>query len=131
MSFPSTRIRCFAILGALLVLFSSGCTTYRAARLFQSGSAALDRGDLPVAVADLERAALLAPQASEIQNHLGIAYTESGSHAAALAAYQRAVELDCDNAAAQHNLRLAQESKLAGVGERPTPGELEPEGDAQ
>jgi Flp pilus assembly protein TadD len=44
------------------------------------------------------------PTASEIQNHLGLAYWSDGREAAALRALERAVELDCDNEAARANL---------------------------
>jgi Flp pilus assembly protein TadD len=85
-----------------------GCASFEGARLYQSGSAALDRGETARAIADLERAAERVPHASEIQNHLGIAYARAGRHDDALRAFQRAVDLDCDNAAAQVNLRAAQ-----------------------
>jgi Flp pilus assembly protein TadD len=58
-------------------------------------------------VADLERAAALVPAASEVQNHLGLAYAAAGRDADARAAFERAVELDCENAAAGQNLRAA------------------------
>lgn len=90
------------------LLLSSACASYRGARLYQSGTEALDRGEVEVAIVDLERAALLVAHASEIQNHLGLAYTSAGKHVAAFAAFRRAVDLDCGNAAAQHNLRVAQ-----------------------
>ena len=48
------------------------------------------------------------PDASEIQNHLGLAYVEAGREADALRAFQRAVALDCDNQAARQNLRAAE-----------------------
>ena len=105
-------LRNFCLVCAVSLLLSSGCASYRGARLFQSGSEALDRGDVPAAVVDLERAARLVPHASEIQNHLGIAYTDAGRHAAALAAYRMAVDLDCSNTAAQHNLSVAQALEL-------------------
>ena len=97
------------LLLALLVAASlaAGCTTFRAARLYESGTRALDRGDTSAAIARLERAASLAPSASEIQNHLGLAYAAAGRDADALAAFERAVELDCGNEAAQQNLRGA------------------------
>lgn len=97
-----------------LVLLLGGCTSYRGARLYQSGSAALDRGDFAGAVQDLERAAELVPHASEIQNHLGLAYAGEGRDAEALLAFERAVALDCDNAAASRNLRVA-ERRVAGA----------------
>ena len=48
------------------------------------------------------------PRASEVQNHLGLAYAEQGRHADALAAFRRAVEIDCGNEAAQRNLHAAE-----------------------
>ena len=114
---------------AVLLLFSSACASYRGARLYQSGSRALDRGEVVAAVADLERAAQLVPYASEIQNHLGIAYTEAGRYGAAFAAYRRAVDLDCGNAAAQHNLRVAQ--ALGLTDESAGAPEDAPEGEGQ
>lgn len=82
-----------------------GCTTFHGAELYDEGSAALDRGDTATAIARLEEAARLVPQASEIQNHLGLAYQQAGRPADARAAFQRAVDLDCENEAAQTNLR--------------------------
>ena len=38
----------------------------------------------------------LVPHLSEIQNDLGVAYTEAERDAEALAAFQRGVELDCE-----------------------------------
>jgi Flp pilus assembly protein TadD len=92
---------------AALALASAGCASFEAARLYDRGSAALDRGDAQTAIADLERAARLAPEASEVQNHLGLAYAAAGRRGDALAAFERAVDLDCDNAAAQENLAAA------------------------
>ncbi|HTY19044.1 MAG TPA: tetratricopeptide repeat protein [Myxococcota bacterium] len=88
-------------LGALL----GGCASLEAMRLYESGTHALDRGDSQRAVADLERAAALAPDASPIQNHLGLAYQEAGRQEDALRAFERAVALDCSNEAAVANLR--------------------------
>ena len=85
-----------------------GCATLRGARLYQSGTEALDRGDAAQAIAELEEAATLVPHASEIQNHLGLAYASAGRDAEALAAFQKAVALDCDNTAAKRNLRAAE-----------------------
>lgn len=76
----------------------------RAARYYAAGSEALDRGDAAAAIADLERAASLMPSASEIQNHLGLAYWSDGREDAAQQALERALELDCDNDAARVNL---------------------------
>jgi Flp pilus assembly protein TadD len=85
-----------------------GCATFEGARLYQHGSAALERGDTTQAIADLERAAALVPQASEIQNHLGLAYAQAGRVVEARGAFRRALELDCDNAAALANLHAVQ-----------------------
>jgi Flp pilus assembly protein TadD len=91
-----------------LCLGLAGCTTFEAARLYHSGTAALDAGQPERAIADLERAGELAPEASEVQNHLGLAYAAAGRPGDAERAFRRAVELDCDNAAAQENLRAAE-----------------------
>jgi len=92
---------------AFLLVLSIGCAAVDGHRHFEVGNAALERGDAALAVAELERAAALVPQASEVQNHLGIAYTAAGRPDAALAAFERAVALDCDNRAAAENLRVA------------------------
>jgi Flp pilus assembly protein TadD len=76
--------------------------------LYQSGTRALDRGNSRQAVADLERAAELLPEASEVQNHLGLAYQAAGRERDAEFAFRRAVALDCGNAAAVENLRIAE-----------------------
>jgi Flp pilus assembly protein TadD len=96
-----------AALALAALLSGSACTTWRGARLYESGTRALDRGDAEAAVADLERAAALVPGASEIQNHLGLAYAAAGRDPEAVEAFRRAVALDCDNQAARRNLRAA------------------------
>ena len=98
---------------AVALALGSGCASYRGARLYVSGSEALEAGDTARALADLERAAALAPQRSEVQNHLGIAYLRAGRQADARAAFERAVTLDCSNPAAAANLR-----RLADEGSR-------------
>ena len=65
-------------------------------------------GDSARAIQDLEAAALELPEASEIQNHLGLAYEAAGREEHALAAFREAVALDCDNQPAQHNLSWAE-----------------------
>lgn len=100
-------MRSFLVAIAAAAPLALACATFEGARLYQSGSAALDRGDTAQAIADLERAAERVPHASEVHNHLGIAYAQAGRHDHALRAFERAVELDCDNAAAQTNLRAA------------------------
>lgn len=88
----------------LVVAMAAACASVEAVRLERSGRAALDRGDFAAAVTDLERAAALAPAASAIRNHLGIAYEQAGRREDAERAYARAVELDCENEAAVANL---------------------------
>ncbi len=94
-------------------IFVAGCSSFRAAQLYQSGTEALDRGDLLVAVKDLQEASRLEPEASEIQNHLGLAYAAAGNDAEALQSFERAVALDCENEAAQRNLSGAKEFREA------------------
>ena len=97
-----------AVLAGLIALPAAtgtlACARVEGARLYESGTEALDAGQTERAISDLERAAGLVPHASEIQNHLGIAYQAAGRDADALEAFERAVALDCDNAAAQTNL---------------------------
>ena len=90
----------------LLLLLSIGCASFEAARLYKSGSEALEQGEVERAIADLERAAELAPNASEVRNHLGLALAADGREEAALLEFERAVELDCENEAAQENLAV-------------------------
>ncbi|MFP6654587.1 MAG: hypothetical protein VCB25_03095, partial [Myxococcota bacterium] len=73
------------------------------------------------AIIELERAAKLVPQASEIQNHLGLAYWSEGQLSAARTSFLRAIELDCENRAAVINLEKLQGS--AGAGEAANLGE--------
>jgi len=92
----------------------TGCSTFEGARLYRSGSRALERGDVAQAVTDLERAADLVPDASEVHNHLGLAYAAEGRHEDMLREFRRAVDLDCTNESARHNLRVAELGESAG-----------------
>lgn len=105
---PARRIAALLLAAAL-----TSCAAVEAVRLERSGLAALDRGDAARAVADLERAATLAPGTSAIQNHLGIAYEQAGRRDDALRAYEHAVALDCENEAAQVNLEALRERAAA------------------
>jgi cytochrome c-type biogenesis protein CcmH/NrfG len=96
------------IVGALLASTLAGCATFEGAKLYERGTQALDRGDTATAIAELEHAAELVPQSSEIQNHLGLAHAAAGHDDAALLAFRHAVELDCSNEAAQQNLAAAE-----------------------
>jgi Flp pilus assembly protein TadD len=98
---------------ALFAPVSVGCNAVSGARLYREGALALDRGDAQGAVLALESAARRVPRASEVQNHLGLAYLAAGRPDDALHAFERAVALDCDNAAAAHNLRRARAEPLA------------------
>ncbi len=94
------------LVGLLAFLVSAlGCNTFQGAILYRDGTRALDAGDPIAAIAALEEAAVLAPQASEVQNHLGLAYLAAERRDDARGAFERAVALDCDNEAAQRNLR--------------------------
>src|SRR5204862_1748691 len=81
---------------ALCALLLS-CSAIEGARLYREGTQALERGDADSAVRSLERAAERVPQASEVQNHLGLAYLASGRRDDAVRAFERAVALDCNN----------------------------------
>jgi Tfp pilus assembly protein PilF len=90
----------------------------RAARYYAAGTRALERGDDTVAIQELERAAALMPNASEIHNHLGLAYWSDGRERAAERELERALELDCDNDAARANLARLRVFRAAGDAEK-------------
>ena len=92
----------------LAALPAAGCAGVEGARLYRSGSEALERGDTQRAVADLEAAAGRAPRVSEVHNRLGIAYAAAGRREDAIRAFESALEIDCSNATAARNLRRAQ-----------------------
>ncbi len=92
----------------IIALASLGCASFQGARLYHSGTEALDRGENSIAITQLERAAELVPKASEVQNHLGLAYQAAGRGVDAQLAFQRAVDLDCTNEAAAENLRAVE-----------------------
>ena len=105
--------RSLALAALLLAAALPTCTSIEAAQHYRSGTVALDRDDPALAVEELERAAVLEPDAAHIQNHLGIAYERVGRRDDALRAYERAVELDCENQAAQANLVKAKDARAA------------------
>ena len=104
------RVAATAVLFALVL----GCSAIEGAHFYREGTRALERGDTDGAVRSLELAAERVPEASEVQNHLGIAYLASGRRDDAVRAFARAVALDCNNAAARRNLDLLR-------GESPAP----------
>ncbi len=109
-----TLLLCAGLAGLQL-----GCASLQGARLYTSGTEALDRGDTARAVAELEQAARLLPEASEVHNHLGLAYAQAGRAGEAKAAFERAVALDCDNHAAAYNLQAAEAGRFDAVGPEP------------
>lgn len=92
---------------ALVLVACAGSTpvrAVRAARYYAVGTRALDRGESRAAIDALELAVGLMPNASEIHNHLGLAYWSEGRSEEALREIGKAVELDCENEAARVNL---------------------------
>ena len=134
-SLPSIQRVLAAALGlvaTLSLVAAPGCAmsdTWRGAQLYRDGTAALDRGEAERAVVDLEHAAALVPHASEIQNHLGLAYAAVGREQDALEAFRRAVELDCDNTAAVHNLTGAERAGAVGAPSLSVSGGSSPAGE--
>ena len=96
-----------------VAVISLGCSTVEGARLYRTGTLALDEGNSDRAVADLEQAAALLPKASEVHNHLGLAYQAAGRLGDAELAFRNAVALDCDNAAAAENLWIIEARSAA------------------
>ena len=78
---------------------------WQGARHYARGNDALDREEPRIAIREFERAAELIPHASEVRNHLGLAYWAAGERKPARLAFEEAIELDCDNEAAKINLR--------------------------
>ncbi len=100
---------------------TTGCVSVEAGRHLEAGNAALDAGRPAQAVAHFEAAIAVWPEASELHNHLGIALAADGRHRATLAAFERAVALDCDNQAAQQNLANARAVAASGLLDGPGP----------
>jgi cytochrome c-type biogenesis protein CcmH/NrfG len=55
------------------------------------------------------------PERSEVFNHLGLAYAAAGRRDDALLAFERAVELDCDNPAAARTARRRARARPAAA----------------
>jgi Flp pilus assembly protein TadD len=113
------RTSVFATLCVGLTLSSMACESIplravRGARYYVEGSESLEQGDSARALRELSRAAELVPQASEIQNHLGLAYWAEGQPNQARMAFDRAIELDCDNNAARQNRKALEEGTANG-----------------
>ena len=91
----------------LALAAGAGCEALEGARLYHSGTRALERGQADTAVADLEGAAQRVPNASEVHNRLGVAYAAAGRRGDAIREFQSAVALDCANDVAARNLARA------------------------
>lgn len=87
----------------LLLVGVPGCTAWRGARLYHTGTVAFESGDMTRALADLEAAARLVPERSEVHNNLGLAQLAAGREDLALTSFTRATDLDCTNEAARAN----------------------------
>ena len=85
---------------------ASGCGTWRGAQLYHSGTTALEQGDVPRALEELEAAAQLVPERSEVFNNLGLAQLSADREDLALQSFERATQLDCANEQARDNLRM-------------------------
>ncbi len=94
----------FGISMAIAGCQSAPVLALQGARHYAAGSEALEQGDGERAVHELSLAAFLIPHASEIQNHLGLAYLSEGDFGLARKSFEVAVALDCDNDAAHSNL---------------------------
>ena len=114
------RARRIQVAIAILLVggFLGGCQSapmraWQGAQHFSAGDAALEREDPQEAIRELTLAATLVPHATEIQNHLGLAYWKAGDELAAVRAFEAALEIDCDNQPARVNLdRLLEVSAL-------------------
>jgi len=124
---PRRLVPRLSVLVAVFVvgIVDAGCQSppvlaWQGARHYAEGNDALDRDEPRRAIQEFERAAELIPHASEIRNHLGLAYWAAGEPKPARAAFEEALELDCENEAARINLnRLADaygETEQAGRG---------------
>ena len=125
------RLACIGF-GLAGLLAMSGCQSapmlaWQGARHYTSGNAALDRGEPTAAISEFKRAAELVPHASEIRNHLGLAYWAGGQPVRARRAFEVAIDLDCDNEAAKLNLARLDGGlgrDLAGAEDRDATDEL-------
>jgi len=98
----------------------AACTSWEGPRLHVQGTQALERGEYSQARETLSRAAALVEhpaQASQVENHLGLAYLGEGEEGLAVEAFRRAIDLDCRNEAAKHNLEIVtgERSEVTGI----------------
>ena len=75
-----------------------------------AGFAALQQGDIPTAIAQLERACLNDPQDFQANLYLGAAYGQADRANDSVTAFTRAVQIQPENAQARYNLGVALEN---------------------
>jgi tetratricopeptide (TPR) repeat protein len=95
--------RCVWSLTVAGVLLFNGCTP-PGPRALLKGERLAREGRFDAAIVQLETATRLLPQEARAWNHLGLAYHGAGRSADAVRAYQQALSLDHNLAAAQYNL---------------------------
>jgi tetratricopeptide (TPR) repeat protein len=106
------------IAGTAALLLASCATPADPAAEFSTGTAALDDGDFPAAIAHLEKAVELQPDLSKSQNNLASAYLAAGRVRDGWPHVRRAVALDPTDLYAVANcrvffVRMREETRLA------------------
>ena len=87
---------------------SSGCAVFEADKLYKSGTNALEQGDYPQCIEQLEKAKALLPNASSvIRNNLGVCYDRVGRKKDAWVEFRKAVINSHQNNAALKNFRAS------------------------
>ncbi len=118
-------VLCLAAAGLLPL---AGCTP-AGPRALLKGERLMRAGNYAAAVAKLEEATQLLPNQPPAWNHLGLAYHGAGRPEEAIRAYQRALALDRNLAAARYNLGcvyLEATNLPAAIGELTTFTSLQP-----
>lgn len=95
----------------------SGCALFEADKLYKSGTKALEQGDYPHCIEQLEKARALLPNTSSfIRNNLGVCYERVGRKKDAWVEYRKAVINNPQNNAALKNFNSYWENfKAQGV----------------
>jgi tetratricopeptide (TPR) repeat protein len=116
---PGAPLAALAIVTILVPLLFSGCADTGPRALLQ-GDRLLREAKYARAIEKLERAAHLLPKEARAWNHLGLAYHGAGRLPDAVKAYQQALALDRNLAAAHYNLgclQLEENNTAAAVAE--------------